>query len=125
MLPEKSDIHARANSADNNDAAPPMLSSATASGARTIAASLHSVSKSYKDTTVLEDINFDVAEGESLVLFGASGSGKTTILRIIAGLENPDTGRVMLHGADVTETPARTRHRRHLSILRAFSAHDG
>ncbi len=74
-----------------------------------IAASVHSLSKSFKDTVVLEDINFDLAVGESLVLLGASGSGKTTILRIIAGLAEPDTGRVVLHGKDVTELPARER----------------
>jgi sulfate transport system ATP-binding protein len=78
-------------------------------GERGVAASVRSVSKSFKKTTVLEDIDFDVAEGESLVLLGASGSGKTTILRIIAGLEEPDTGRVILHGKDVTELPARER----------------
>src|SRR5215210_2754480 len=73
------------------------------------AASVRSVSKSFRGTVVLEDIDFDVAEGESLVLLGASGSGKTTILRIIAGLEEPDTGRVILHGKDVSELPARER----------------
>ncbi|MGA9995717.1 MAG: ABC transporter ATP-binding protein [Pyrinomonadaceae bacterium] len=77
---------------------------------RRMAASVRSVSKSFKKTVVLEDINFDVAEGESLVLLGASGSGKTTILRIIAGLEEPDTGRVILRGEDVTELPARERN---------------
>jgi sulfate transport system ATP-binding protein len=70
---------------------------------------VRSVSKSFKGTPVLEDINFDVGEGEALVLLGASGSGKTTILRIIAGLEEPDTGRVILHGKDVSELPARER----------------
>ncbi|HEY0380467.1 MAG TPA: ABC transporter ATP-binding protein [Pyrinomonadaceae bacterium] len=74
------------------------------------AASVRAVSKSFKRTRVLEDIDFDVAEGESLVLLGASGSGKTTILRIIAGLEDPDTGRVLLHGRDVTDLPARERN---------------
>ena len=73
------------------------------------AASVRGVSKSFKGTVVLEDIDFDVAQGESLVLLGASGSGKTTILRIIAGLEEPDTGRVILHGKEVTELPARER----------------
>jgi sulfate transport system ATP-binding protein len=73
------------------------------------AASVRGVSKSFRGTRVLEDIDFDVAEGESLVLLGASGSGKTTILRIIAGLEEPDTGRVILHGKEVTELPARER----------------
>jgi sulfate/thiosulfate transport system ATP-binding protein len=73
------------------------------------AASVLGVSKSFKGTRVLEDVSFDVAEGEALVLLGASGSGKTTILRIIAGLEEPDTGRVTLHGKDVSELPARER----------------
>lgn len=74
-----------------------------------VAASLRGVSKRFKKARVLEDISFDVAEGESLVLLGASGSGKTTILRIIAGLEQPETGRVILHGKDVTDLPARER----------------
>src|SRR6266478_1347948 len=74
-----------------------------------VAASVRGVSKRFKKSRVLEDVSFDVAEGESLVLLGASGSGKTTILRIIAGLELPDSGRVILHGKDVTDLPARER----------------
>ena len=74
-----------------------------------VAASVRGISKRFKKTSVLEDVSFDVAEGESLVLLGASGSGKTTILRIIAGLEQPDSGRVILHGKDVTDLPARER----------------
>jgi ABC-type Fe3+/spermidine/putrescine transport system ATPase subunit len=74
-----------------------------------IAASVRGISKRFKKARVLEDVSFDVAEGESLVLLGASGSGKTTILRIIAGLEQPDSGYVILHGKDVTDLPARER----------------
>jgi ABC-type Fe3+/spermidine/putrescine transport system ATPase subunit len=74
-----------------------------------VATSVVGISKRFGKTAVLENINFDVAEGEALVLLGASGSGKTTILRIIAGLEQPYTGKVMLHGKDVTELPARER----------------
>src|SRR6185295_5751903 len=74
-----------------------------------VAASVRGISKRFKKTSVLEDISFDVSEGESLVLLGASGSGKTTILRIIAGLEQPDSGYVILHGQDVTDLPARER----------------
>src|SRR6266849_5050370 len=74
-----------------------------------LAASVHGLSKRFKKSRVLEDVSFDVAEGESLVLLGASGSGKTTILRIIAGLEQPDKGRIILHGKDVTDLPARER----------------
>jgi ABC-type Fe3+/spermidine/putrescine transport system ATPase subunit len=76
---------------------------------RRIAASVSGLSKQFGNTSVLEDISFDIAEGETLVLLGASGSGKTTILRIIAGLEQPDAGRVVLHGRDVTDLPARER----------------
>ncbi len=74
-----------------------------------LAASVHGLSKRFKKSRILEDVSFNVAEGESLVLLGASGSGKTTILRIIAGLERPDKGRVILHGQDVTDLPARER----------------
>src|SRR5687767_13548980 len=73
------------------------------------AASVIGLSKSFGKTSVLENISFDVAEGEVLVLLGASGSGKTTILRIIAGLEQPLKGKVVLHGKDVTDLPARER----------------
>jgi ABC-type Fe3+/spermidine/putrescine transport system ATPase subunit len=74
-----------------------------------VAASVLGLSKRFRKSHVLKDVSFDVAEGESLVLLGASGSGKTTILRIIAGLEQPDTGSVILHGKDVTDLPARER----------------
>src|SRR4029078_10115219 len=73
------------------------------------ATSVVGISKRFCKTSVLENISFDVAEGEALVLLGASGSGKTTILRIIAGLEQPYTGHIILHGRDVTELPARER----------------
>jgi sulfate transport system ATP-binding protein len=93
-----------------SDAAPPATAAAEDARARKeFAASVRGLSKSFKKTVVLEDIDFDVAEGESLVLLGASGSGKTTILRIIAGLEEPDTGRIILHGKEVTDLPARER----------------
>ena len=74
-----------------------------------IAVSVRNVSKSFGASMVLDDIGFDVDEGEIVVLLGASGSGKTTILRIVAGLESPDSGSVVLHGTDVTNVPARLR----------------
>lgn len=74
-----------------------------------VATRVMGISKRFGKTSVLENVTFDVAEGETLVLLGASGSGKTTILRIIAGLEQPYTGKVILHGKDVTDLPARER----------------
>ena len=85
------------------------LSAALRENGPQVAASVLGISKRFGKTSVLENISFDVAEGEALVLLGASGSGKTTILRIIAGLERPYTGKVILHGKDVTELPARER----------------
>ena len=82
---------------------------APASAPPAAAARVIGISKRFGKTSVLENISFDVAEGEVLVLLGASGSGKTTILRVIAGLEMPYTGKVILHGKDVTELPARER----------------
>lgn len=83
--------------------------SESSASAAPIATSVIGISKRFGKTGVLENISFDVAEGELLVLLGASGSGKTTILRIIAGLEQPNKGRVVLHGKDVTDLPARER----------------
>src|SRR5262245_59767793 len=83
--------------------------STSSDNAPPIATRVIGVSKRFGKTGVLENISLDVAEGEILVLLGASGSGKTTILRIIAGLEQPNTGKVILHGKDVTELPARER----------------
>jgi ABC-type Fe3+/spermidine/putrescine transport system ATPase subunit len=80
-----------------------------ATSKREVAASVRGLGKTFGKSMVLEDVSFDVAEGESLVLLGASGSGKTTILRIIAGLERADRGSVFLHGRDVTKLPARER----------------
>src|SRR6267142_600684 len=85
------------------------LSPTSNQSAAAYAASIVGVSKFFGKTSVLQNITFHVAEGEALVLLGASGSGKTTILRVIAGLEQPYTGHVMLHGRDVTELPARER----------------
>jgi putative spermidine/putrescine transport system ATP-binding protein len=73
------------------------------------AVTVMNLSKSFGKTSVLQNVGFSVDEDEIVVLLGASGSGKTTILRIIAGLEMPDSGHVVLHGRDVTELPARQR----------------
>lgn len=63
---------------------------------------LKNISKSFGETKVLKNISLSVAEGEFITLLGSSGCGKTTTLRIIAGLETPESGTVTLHGVDVT-----------------------
>ncbi len=63
---------------------------------------LNNIKKKFGDTEVLKDINLSVKKGEFITFLGSSGCGKTTTLRIIAGLENPDGGKVLLEGKDVT-----------------------
>ncbi|NKX44448.1 ABC transporter ATP-binding protein [Roseicyclus persicicus] len=64
---------------------------------------LKSVSKSYGETPVLKDIDLAVEEGEFLVLLGFSGTGKTTLINLMAGLEMPTRGEVLFKGRPVTE----------------------
>lgn len=65
---------------------------------------LRNIKKSFSsENVVLEHINLSVRQGEFITILGASGCGKTTTLRIIAGLEQPDEGRVFLDGQDVTD----------------------
>jgi len=67
------------------------------------------VSKRFGDFVALKDVSFSVPPGELVALLGPSGGGKTTMLRIIAGLEVPDSGVVLLEGEDATERSARDR----------------
>jgi multiple sugar transport system ATP-binding protein len=68
---------------------------------------LENVSKRFGDIAAADDVSLTVADGEFVVLLGPTGVGKTTILRLAAGLERPDAGRVRIGGRDVTAaTPA-------------------
>jgi ABC-type sugar transport system ATPase subunit len=71
--------------------------------------SFEHVSKRFGDTTVVDDFTLDVADGELLVLVGGSGSGKSTILRMLAGLESVTSGTIRIDGRDVTALPPRDR----------------
>jgi ABC-type sugar transport system ATPase subunit len=64
---------------------------------------LRNVVKRFGDVTVVKNLNLAVAEGEFLVLLGESGCGKSTTLRMIAGLEDVSEGRVFIGGTDVTD----------------------
>lgn len=70
---------------------------------------LRNVVKSYEGKPLLNDISFTVAEGETICLLGASGSGKSTILRMIAGLDFPDRGAILLNNLDLAQTPPHLR----------------
>ncbi len=69
----------------------------------------HSVSKRFGAFTALDDVSVEVPGGSLVALLGPSGSGKSTLLRVIAGLERPDSGTVLMDGADVTAVPTQRR----------------
>lgn len=70
---------------------------------------LKNVKKKFDGVGVLEGINLAIEKGEFITFLGSSGCGKTTTLRVIAGLEMPDSGRVILEGKDVTDLPPHQR----------------
>jgi len=80
---------------------------------REIAVQFDSVSFAYGDFTVLENASFHIHQGEFTALVGPNGSGKTTVLKLILGLERPATGRITLFGAAArtANTPSAWRNR--------------
>jgi multiple sugar transport system ATP-binding protein len=66
---------------------------------------LTGISKSFGANPAMRGLSIDIASGEFIVLLGPSGAGKTTTLRLVAGLEKPDSGQVLINGQDVTATP--------------------
>ena len=75
---------------------------------------LDRVSKRFEVVTAVDDVSLAVRSGEFFSLLGPSGCGKTTSLRMIAGFERPDAGRILIGDADVTETPP---HRRPVNTV--------
>ena len=67
---------------------------------------LTGISKRYGEVVAIDHVDLEVAPGEFFTMLGPSGSGKTTTLRMIAGFDVPDTGRVEVAGRDVTDLPA-------------------
>lgn len=70
---------------------------------------IEQISKKYGDHTVVDRVSLDVDNGELVVLLGSSGSGKSTILRMVAGLILPDEGHILLNGVDITLLPPQER----------------
>jgi multiple sugar transport system ATP-binding protein len=67
------------------------------------------ISKHFGAATAVDDLQLEVADGEFCVLLGPSGAGKTTTLRLVAGIEQPDAGRILMDGVDVTGLPPAAR----------------
>jgi spermidine/putrescine transport system ATP-binding protein len=74
-----------------------------------VAIALENVSKRFGSAAAVDDVSLDIGEGEFFSLLGPSGCGKTTTLRMIAGFEEPDEGRIVLQGNDVTHVSANRR----------------
>ena len=68
------------------------------------------LSKELTGNRIVDDVSFEIADAEFFVLLGPSGGGKTTILRLICGLEAPDSGTIVIDGRDVTTSPPRERN---------------
>ena len=75
------------------------------------------LTKSYGGRTVVRGVSLDVASGEVVGLLGPNGAGKTTTFSMVVGLTAPDSGRVMLDGADVTDDPMYVRARKGIGYL--------
>ncbi|MEX2325864.1 MAG: ABC transporter ATP-binding protein, partial [Gemmatimonadaceae bacterium] len=71
--------------------------------------SLRNITRRFGAHTAVDDVSLDVAPGELLALVGASGSGKTTTLRIAAGYEHPDSGSVLIGDREITRLPPQKR----------------
>jgi putative spermidine/putrescine transport system ATP-binding protein len=80
---------------------------------------LANVTKRFGNVTALDNFNFEVGVGELVALLGPSGCGKTTALRVVAGLENQDSGQVYVGDNDISSTPA---HKRNMGmVFQAYS----
>jgi spermidine/putrescine transport system ATP-binding protein len=75
---------------------------------------LENLSKRFGDVQALRELTLEIEDGEFFSLLGPSGCGKTTTLRLIAGFEEPTTGRILIGGTDVTQRPA---HRRPVNTV--------
>jgi lipopolysaccharide export system ATP-binding protein len=73
--------------------------------------------KSFKGRKVVNDVNLRIAQGEVVGLLGPNGAGKTTTFYIIVGLTDPDSGQVLLDGANITHLPMYLRARNGISYL--------
>ena len=101
-------VPGRAHRAHPPDADRPRSGRLARQGGR-MSIEVQSISKRFGDAVALDDVSLEVPTGSLTALLGPSGGGKSTLLRIIAGLDAPDSGIVRIEGEDLTATPARSR----------------
>ena len=82
--------------------------------------SLRDLRVSYGGREILHGINFDVVQGETLVILGGSGSGKSTLLRTLVGLEKPSSGQIWIKGQDLAKASASEMHEIRKTIGMSF-----
>lgn len=78
------------------------------------------ITKNYKNEPVIENVSIHLNRGELVSLLGVSGIGKTTLFHILSGLECPDTGRVLLNGADITGLSGKVSYMQQKDLLLPF-----
>jgi putrescine transport system ATP-binding protein len=66
---------------------------------------IESLRKGFAGFAAVDQLSLDIYQGEFFALLGPSGCGKTTLLRLIAGFEQPDAGRILLDGVDLAQVP--------------------
>ena len=79
--------------------------------------STKALTKSYGGRTVVKGVELEIASGEVVGLLGPNGAGKTTTFSMVVGLTAPDSGRVLLNGADITDDPMYIRARKGIGYL--------
>src|SRR3954471_20754319 len=80
--------------------------SPAARGASRVLVRFEAVTKRFSGFAAVERLSLDIVEGEFFALLGPSGCGKTTLLRLLAGFETPDEGRILLDGEDISGVPS-------------------
>lgn len=75
------------------------------SGSAPLAVRFEYVSRHFGEVRAVDEVSLDILDGEFFTLLGPSGSGKTTCLRLLGGFDQPTSGRILLHGRDVTGQP--------------------
>jgi putrescine transport system ATP-binding protein len=78
---------------------------AATTASTTASVRLEGITKSFGTTYAVNNVSLDIQQGEFFSLLGPSGCGKTTLLRMLAGFETPDRGRVLIDGQDMTRVP--------------------